>query len=71
MSKAAIKTATQKRFGDVNDVAKMSSLCTRTVQQMYREEGMPHLKVGRAVRFDLEKAATWLEKKYGQNCEVQ
>lgn len=62
------ETASSTRFVNVVEIAKLTGFCTRTVQDFYRSQGMPHIKAGRAVRFDPEKVTAWLESKYGQNC---
>lgn len=36
---------------------------TRQTIFSWRKEGMPYLKLGRAVRFELDKVTEWIEKK--------
>jgi excisionase family DNA binding protein len=40
---------------------------TRQTISNWRKEGLPFLKLGRAVRFDLDKVKEWIEKKGASN----
>ena len=57
----------QPRFVNVTVLSKQVGLCERTLQILYRKEGMPHVRIGRAVRFNIDKVSEWLESHYGQN----
>ena len=39
------------------------SLSVSYVSQLMAEEGLPHFKIGRAVRFRVNEVAVWLQKR--------
>lgn len=44
-----------------SELAKRLSVCSRTVDRML-VKGMPHVKIGTAVRFDYDEVIAWLKK---------
>ena len=48
------------KYYSVTGLANLLGLCERTVY-CHARDGMPHLKVGRIYRFDLDKVLAWLE----------
>ncbi len=60
-----MKTSTQlldKRFLTAEEVAKLTSLSTETLAQWRSQRrGIPYLKIGRVVRYDLADVQAYLE----------
>jgi excisionase family DNA binding protein len=60
-----MKTSTQlldKRFLTAEEVANLTSLSTETLAQWRSQRrGIPYLKIGRAVRYDLADVQAYLE----------
>ncbi len=60
-----MKTSTQlldKRFLTAEEVAKLTSLSTETLAQWRSQRrGIPYLKIGRVVRYDLADVQVYLE----------
>lgn len=63
-----MQTATETRYVGCAELSRIIGLSQRTIQEYYRCEGLPHIRVGRAVRFRPDLVIAWLEKRYGQNC---
>lgn len=47
----------------LDDLAARLSLGKSTIYKLMAADGLPHLKVGRAVRFSLEEVSAWLSKR--------
>ncbi len=45
------------------DLAQRLSVSQGFINKLMSEEGLPHFKVGRAVRFRLEEVALWLSER--------
>jgi excisionase family DNA binding protein len=46
---------------NVEDVAEILGVSKATVNKMMKERGMPHLKVGKLVRFDRDDVLLWMK----------
>ena len=46
---------------NVEDVAEILGVSKATVNKMMKERGMPHLKVGKLVRFDRDDVLVWMK----------
>ncbi len=53
------------KFGGKDDVAEMTGLCRRSVSNLMKR-GLPHIKIGRNVRFDLGLVREWLNRRCGK-----
>lgn len=56
-----------KELYTTEEVAEMLKIHENTVVKL-RKEGMPHIKVGRSIRFDANEVLNWLNE---QNKEVK
>ena len=58
-------TLRRQWYMTVDDVAKMLKCSVRTVNYLRTNDGLPCVKLGRLVRFPLDKVQAWLEQKMG------
>lgn len=47
---------------NVGDVAELLGVSKATVNKLMKDHGMPHLKVGKLVRFNREAVIAWMDK---------
>lgn len=50
------------RLYDINELAEYLHVSRRTIYRMLDSKGLPHLRVGYVVRFDLPKVMGWLRE---------
>ena len=53
----------RKKLMNVNELANYLSISRSHIYKMIADEGMPKIKIGRSVRFDLGKVELWLAKR--------
>lgn len=57
---------------DANEAARLLRVPRSTLYELVRSRGLPHVKVGRALRFTREDLAFWLaENSYGRGAPRQ
>ncbi|MBY0469739.1 helix-turn-helix domain-containing protein [bacterium] len=44
-------------------LAELLSVCPSYISKLMRYEGLPHFKIGRAVRFSVREVTEWLKKR--------
>lgn len=54
---------TSTKLLSVRQLAEELGLSERTVWTLYRREGCPHFRIGRTVRFNLDRVMDWLENR--------
>lgn len=66
-----MKTAESRpRLVGINELATLTGISTRTLQDYYRDHGMPCIRTSaRLIRFNPERVIDWLEQTYGQNAK--
>lgn len=52
-----------KRFIGVEELAEYLDLKKSTIYQWVHQQKIPHYKLGKRVKFDLEKIENWLKRK--------
>ena len=52
---------------DIDQLSEHIPLSVRTLQDMYRTKGMPCIRIGGRVLFNLTRVVKWLEEKHGRN----
>jgi len=53
----------QKRFIGIEELAEYLDLKRSTIYQWVHQQKIPYYKLGKRVKFDLEKIENWLKKK--------
>ena len=53
----------RKRLIDIEELSEMLSVKKPTIYWWVRGNQIPHVKLGRLVRFDIEKVEDWLQKR--------
>ncbi len=55
-------TATEKRLVNIQELAEAIGVSDRTLHEHYKNRNMPHVRIGRSVRFDVEKCVQHFEQ---------
>ncbi|MDZ4180414.1 MAG: helix-turn-helix domain-containing protein [Coriobacteriia bacterium] len=58
-------TTTERRLLDVRELAAILAVPESWVYQRTADGSIPHVRVGRYVRFDLARVMRWLEAEHG------
>ena len=54
----------------IRDVAQATKLCERTLFSLVKSGELPHLKIGRSLRFSVKEIEQWIESKASKSATV-
>ncbi len=70
MDREPVQTAGRRGLVNIREAADYLGLSTNTLYQWCSKRRLPHIKVGRLVKFDLQELDSWIKKNRVKTTEI-